>query len=106
MNNGHARKVEIVATGKMDAAALSDFQVTVRAELADLAGVDAVYLGHVDEGRAIVYVIATEHGIVDRDALFHFEDVASSLLHRPVDARVRAHQGRGAEEVSEGQRLL
>jgi hypothetical protein len=72
----------------------------VASKFQPLEAVELAYLGSSDAAQVVVYVVAREHGLVDREALFDFEDEAAALLHRAVDVRVTAHQGRGAQALA------
>lgn len=57
-------------------------------------GVDAAFLDEKSQEALRVYVIAREHGIVDRDSLIDIEDEISEIFDIDVDIAVRAHQSR------------
>ena len=61
--------------------------------LSAIEDVDAAYLGEVTDERVVVFVLAREHGLVDRETLFGVEDaLAERFSPRSFDLRVQAHQ--------------
>jgi hypothetical protein len=78
----------------------------VASALASVEHVDGAFLGPVTEASVTVYVLAREHGLVDRSALLDIEDALSETRNETVILTVRAHQGRDLRAMSEGADLL
>ena len=68
--------------------------------------VDGAFLGPVTDSTVTVFVLAKEHGLVDRDALLDLEDQLSAARRLTVILTVRAHQGRDLRSLSGGADLL
>lgn len=86
---------------------LRPLQAAALAALLDVPGVDGAYAqepGADDEGVTI-NVLAREHGIVNRDALFKIEDSLGDAFDTQVSLVVRAHQGRDLRAMA-GPNLL
>lgn len=71
---------------------------TVALVLRSVPGVEAAFLN----GKAI-YVVAREHGMIDRQALL---DVEEKLARWEIEIHVRAHQGRDLDSLGLGSRLV
>jgi hypothetical protein len=70
-------------------------------------GVDAVLRTPISGSHVVVYVVAREHGIVDRERLFDVEDgLVAAFPRLTFELVVRAHQGRPFESVAPHTRRL
>lgn len=93
--------VDLPARGQLTVVASADpFVSTTIAALAKLEHVDGAFLGAETDNALTVYVLAKEHGLVDREMLLDLEDELSAFRGMPVVLTVRAHQGRELRTLS------
>lgn len=88
-------------TTRNASSALADriFERVVSNTLKKIDHVDSAKMGGEVDDELTIFVLAKEHGLVDRDALLAVEEQLSQLRGRPVRLAVRAHQGRELTKV-------
>lgn len=85
----------------------SQVEIMARAALLAVPHVDGAYLQERVEGdeTLTINVLAREHGIIERDALFRIEEELEAALGVRFTLTVRAHQGRDMRDMA-GPNLL
>lgn len=79
----------------------------IRRHVTLIEGVDAIFRTPVVGHDVSIYVIAREHGVVDRELLFAAEDLISGeFAGMTCSISVRAHQGRPFQTAAPGCRLV
>lgn len=80
---------------------MTDLEKALVEELSAFVGVDGAYVGPDGSEALTVFVLAHDHGIVQRGPLLDLEDRLSERFGRDITFAVRAHQGRSLEALSD-----
>ena len=78
----------------------------VTSALKNVEHVDGVFLGPATQSAITVFVLAKEHGLVDRSKLLDLEEELSASRGLTVILTVRAHQGRDLRTLTGAADLL